>query len=151
MIATDFALEYPQTVEALALVGSGLRGDNHPPDQQMATIYQTAGRDGAETYAEKMMGTPLFAGVRNKPPVRSRLLQMLVDNYKALASLGPNITKFPQPLTIDRLQSVRARTLVIVGSEDHPDLQAIGEILHSKIPGAQKIVIEGASHHPNIE
>jgi pimeloyl-ACP methyl ester carboxylesterase len=40
---------------------------------------------------------------------------------------------------------------VIVGSEDHPDLRAIAEILHSKITGAQKVVIEGASHHPNIE
>ena len=151
MIATDFALEYPRTVEALVLVGSGLRGDKRPPDKQMAAIYQTARRDGAETYAEKMMGTPLFAGVRNNPPVRARLRQMLIDNYKALPSLGPNITRFPQPLTIDRLENVRARTLVIVGSEDHPDLRAIAEILHSKIPGAQKVVIEGASHHPNIE
>jgi pimeloyl-ACP methyl ester carboxylesterase len=45
---------------------------------------------------------------------------------------------------------VRARTLVIVGSEDHPDLRAIADILQSKIPGAHKVVIEGASHHPNI-
>jgi len=151
MIATDFALEYPQTVEALVLVGSGLRGDKRPQDKQMAAIYQTARRDGAEAYAEKMMATPLLAGVRNNPAVRSRMRQMLIDNYKALASLGPNITRFPQPLTIDRLENVRARTLVIVGSEDHPDLRAIAEILHSKIPGAQKVVIEGASHHPNIE
>lgn len=151
MVATDFALEYPQTVEALVLVGSGLRGDKRPQDKQMAAIYQTARRDGAESYAERMMGTPLFAGVRNNPPVSSRLRRMLIDNYKALASLGPNITKFPEPLTVDRLESVRARTLVIVGSEDHPDLRAIAEILHSKIPGAQKVVIKGASHHPNIE
>jgi 3-oxoadipate enol-lactonase len=151
MIATDFALEYPETVEALVLVGSGLRGDKRPQDKQMAAIYQTAGRDGAETYVEKMMATPLLAGVRNNLSVRSRMKQMMLDNYKALRSLGPNITKFPELPTIDRLESVRARTLVIVGSEDHPDLRAIADILQSKIPGAQKVVIKGASHHPNIE
>jgi 3-oxoadipate enol-lactonase len=151
VIATHLALEYPQTVEGLVLVGSALRDDKRPPDSQMAAIYQTAMRDGAETYAAKMMGTPLLAGVRNNPPVRSRMLQMLIDNHKALASLGPKITTFPQRLTIDRLDMVRARTLVIVGSEDHPDLRAIADILYTRIPGAQKVVIEGASHHPNIE
>jgi pimeloyl-ACP methyl ester carboxylesterase len=89
MIATDFALEYPETVEALVLVGSGLRGDKRPQDKQMAAIYQTAGRDGAETYVEKMMATPLLAGVRNNPSVRSRMQQMMLDNYKALRFARP--------------------------------------------------------------
>jgi pimeloyl-ACP methyl ester carboxylesterase len=62
MIAADFALEYPQTIEALVLVGSGLRGDKRPPDKQMAAIYQTARRDGAETYAGKMMGDAIVCG-----------------------------------------------------------------------------------------
>jgi pimeloyl-ACP methyl ester carboxylesterase len=151
MIATDFALEYPRMVDALVLVGSALRGDKRPQDKLMSAIYQAAKHDGADTYVEKMMTTPLLAGVKDKPRVRARMRQMMIDSYKGLVSLDPRLVKYPEAVTIGRLESVRARTLVIVGSKDHPDLLAIAEILQSKIPGAQKVLMSGASHHPNIE
>jgi pimeloyl-ACP methyl ester carboxylesterase len=62
MIATDFALEYPRTVESLVLVGSGLRGDKRPQDQQMAAIYQAARRDGARNIHGEDDGDAIVCG-----------------------------------------------------------------------------------------
>lgn len=51
---------------------------------------------------------------------------------------------------ITSLPEIRAPSLVVVGSEDTPFLAA-SEYMASKIPGARKVVIEGAGHAANID
>jgi pimeloyl-ACP methyl ester carboxylesterase len=51
---------------------------------------------------------------------------------------------------IDALPEVRVPTLVIVGENDQPFLPAT-DYMAAKIPGARKVVIEGAGHAANIE
>src|SRR5215475_15365193 len=47
IIAADFALEYPEKISSLVLVGAGLRGDSQPPDKEAIAAYLAASR-GAE-------------------------------------------------------------------------------------------------------
>jgi len=51
---------------------------------------------------------------------------------------------------ISSLPDIRAPSIVVVGSEDTPFLAA-SDYMASKIPGAQKVVIEGAGHAANID
>jgi pimeloyl-ACP methyl ester carboxylesterase len=152
IIACDFALEHPSMVERLVLVGSGLRGAQLPADERLVAVYRSSQQDGAEKYADKQLALPFFAAATpSNARARARLREMLVFNFKALSTLTPGVVQNPNPPTIERLADVRAPTLVIIGSIDHPNLIAIADILHTKIPGARKVVMPGASHHPPVE
>jgi 3-oxoadipate enol-lactonase len=39
----------------------------------------------------------------------------------------------------------------MIGSLDSPSLRHIADTIASKVPGARKVTIEGASHHPPVE
>jgi pimeloyl-ACP methyl ester carboxylesterase len=51
---------------------------------------------------------------------------------------------------INSLPGISVPSLVIVGSEDTPYLAA-SDYMAAKIPGARKVVIEGAGHAANID
>jgi 3-oxoadipate enol-lactonase len=46
---------------------------------------------------------------------------------------------------------VRARTLIIVGALDQPDMLAIGQHLAGAIPNARLEVMSGVAHLPSME
>ena len=76
---------------------------------------------------------------------------MLLDNFKAVSTFRPGFLKYPEPPTIERLGSINASTLVVIGSRDALNLKNIAHLLARKIPGARMSVINGASHHPPVE
>ena len=51
---------------------------------------------------------------------------------------------------ITSLPDIKTPAIVIVGSEDTPFLAA-SDYMAAKIPGARKVVIEGAGHAANID
>jgi len=150
-IATDFALEYPARVDRLVLSGASLRGFSSAPDPKTRHAYRVGAAEGPEKYFDAFLDADLLAGVRTRPAARARMRRMMLDNFKALSTLSPEMLQFPQTPTIDRLGEIHARTLVIVGSIDAPALRQIADTLSTKIPGARKVVIPGASHHPPVE
>jgi len=151
IVAADFALEYPQRVERLVLVAAGLRGDPQPGDPQSIEAYRAGEREGAEKYFATFLQADLLAGVRNRPAARARMHRMMVDNFKALGYLVPGVITYPARPTIERLDEIRAPTLVMIGSLDGQNLKNIADTLASGIAGARKVVIAGASHHPPVE
>jgi 3-oxoadipate enol-lactonase len=151
MIAADFALEYPVRVDRLVLVGSGLRGDVQPTDEKSLRAYQIGEREGAARYFEAFLDADLLAGVRDRPAARERMRRMMTENFEALAYLNPGRITYPAAPTIQRLGDIRAPTLVVIGGLDGQGLRNISDTLAQKIPGARKVVIDGASHHPPVE
>ena len=151
IIAADFALEYPEKISSLVLVGAGLRGDPQPPDiKEAIAAYQAASR-GAEAFVNVTMSSALYAAVRPGSSVYSRLRQMMLDNFKAVPTFVPGFWKYPQKTTYERLNDINKPTLVIIGSEDSQTLKNIANTLATKIPGASKVIIPGSSHHPPVE
>jgi pimeloyl-ACP methyl ester carboxylesterase len=51
---------------------------------------------------------------------------------------------------LNSLPDIKVPSLVLVGSEDKPFLAAT-DYMAAKIPGARKVVIEGAGHAANID
>ena len=150
IIAADFALEHPERVERLVLVGPGLRGDKQPPPKDAAAAIAAMSR-GPEAFADASMTRELYAGVRPGSAAYRLLRRMLLDNFKALSTLRPGHIKYPEPPTAERLGQVRAPTLVLIGSRDGRNLRNIADTLAAGIPGARKVIIHGASHHPPVE
>ncbi|MBV8855570.1 MAG: alpha/beta hydrolase [Acidobacteria bacterium] len=151
IVAADFAFEHPERVERLVFVGSGLRGDRQPPDEKSMAAYRALASDGPEKYFETFLKADLLAGVRERPQARARMRTMMLDNYKALTYLRSGLPQSPEPPTIERLNKINFPTLVVVGSLDSINLRNIADTLTNGIPGARKVVIPGASHHPPVE
>lgn len=151
IVAADFALEHPERVERLVFVGAGLRGDRQPPDEKSMAAYRALANEGPEKYFETFLKADLLAGLRERPQARERMRTMMLDNYKALTYLRAGLAQAPEPPTIERLGQIKFPTLVVVGSLDSKNLLNIADTLAKGIPGARKVVIPGASHHPPVE
>jgi pimeloyl-ACP methyl ester carboxylesterase len=57
----------------------------------------------------------------------------------------------PAPHAAVRLADVRVPTLVVVGDQDVEDFLAMADAAATGIPGARKVVIEGAAHVVALE
>src|SRR5262245_12440116 len=68
IIADDFALEHPERVERLVLVGAGLRGDKQPPDKDAMKAYEAVSKGIAEEFVNVIMRSGLYAAVREGTP-----------------------------------------------------------------------------------
>ena len=150
IIAADFALEHPERVERLVLVGAGLRGDKQPPPADAAKAWEAVSR-GPEAFAEASMTRGLYAAVRPGTAAHALLRRMLLENFKAISTLRPGFFQYPERPTAERLADIKAPTLVVIGGEDAPNLKNIADTLASGIPGARKVTIPGSSHHPPVE
>jgi 3-oxoadipate enol-lactonase len=166
-IAVDFALEHPEMVAALVLVGSSLSG--REPSEQFKQlrerIWAAVGEIG-EDDARRRVEAPLRLWVDGPsrtpdqvdPRVRERVGTMIAGNLdrpwdKAKSQpLDP-----PAPA---RLGEIHAPTLVLVGELDVPDILATADLLvsgaagppgASGIPNVRKIVLPGVAHMPNME
>ena len=151
IVSADFALEYPARVERLVLVGSGLRGDKQPRNEQTTRAYQIGAKEGTEKYFEAFMQTDMLAGLRDRPKAREAMHRMMLDNFKAADYIYKGWPQSPEPPTAERLAQIKQPTLVVIGSLDGRNIQNIADTLSTKIPNARKVVIPGASHHPPVE
>lgn len=160
-IALDFALEYPERVDALILLGAGLSGAT--PDEtaippylaqlwmEMEAAEKAGNRDRADELSIRIwVDGPNRTPDAVDPAVRERVRQMLRENRAAEAS------EEGQPIRLDppargRLSEVRVPTLVIVGDGDVPAILEFAEIMAGEIPGAHKTVMRNTAHTPNME
>jgi 3-oxoadipate enol-lactonase len=151
-IALDFALTYPAMVEALVLAGPGLSGFQWPQESaaRAATIIDAARRLGPDAAMELWLKDPYMAPAMENPDLAKRVRQLAMDNAK-LWSRPPTPETIPSPPAAERLTSVLAPTLIILGSRDVPEIQKIADLLAGGVPGARKLVIAGAGHMVSME
>jgi len=57
----------------------------------------------------------------------------------------------PDPPAAGRLGEVAVPALVVVGEHDRPDLHAMADALAGGIPLAERVVLGGTAHLPNME
>lgn len=132
-----FYASHPEMVQALMLFDTG-PGYRNPKAREgwnetsylRAQAFEEQGLDALGTSAEVRVSTHRSAqGLANA--ARGMLAQ--VDSR-----------------VMDVLEKVAVPTLVLVGSEDQPFLAAT-DYMAAKIPGARRVVIEGAGHASNID
>jgi pimeloyl-ACP methyl ester carboxylesterase len=155
--ALEFALDAPERVSALVLVGSGI--DDHEWSEQVEAYgaeEETALERGDVERAVSLNVDFWVAGPRRTldeidPAVRELAVEMQRHAFEQ--SEGHDDLRMARldPPASQRLGDVAVPTLVVTGDEDVEDIHVIAERLARDIPGAERAYIAGAAHLPNLE
>jgi pimeloyl-ACP methyl ester carboxylesterase len=138
-IAMATALERPERVSHLILVGSGLPGHEWSVDWTPEQIARWEAAEAADDYeAMAELDMEVWAPMGADDDLRA----MFVDN--AVGSNSEHATT-DEPVA-HRVSGIRAPTLVITCGRDVSAINEIGALLASEIPGARAAVIEEADH-----
>ena len=161
-IAIDFALAYPQRVTALIPVASAVGGyDPEETDvaakeereklfaEANAAYEQGDFQQAAHISARVWMDGPKREPDQVDPELRARAMAMMADLFELPEDEG---TEQPlEPPAASRLAEIKVPTLVVVGDCDVEEILMAADFLAEGIPGAQKAVIPGVAHYPNME
>ena len=161
--ALDFAVVYPERVGALVLVAPGISGIR-PEDLGDASLMEwDAAQEAREEEAvaagdlaraaEISMETWLGGHGRPvsavSPAVVARVREMTEHAFRRAAERKP--TPQLSPGAADRLGSVTAPTLLLVGEHELPNVRAMVDCLAQRIAGAQRVEFPNAAHWLNVE
>jgi 3-oxoadipate enol-lactonase len=154
-VAIDFALEHPDRVSKLVLVGAGVGGlmvgDENDPIYAEVTAAEEA--KDIEALNEAEMKLWLVGPGRAAGHVDKKLRDLFLDmNGIALRSDFKSAPRHAlDPPAAGRLGDIKAPTLVVVGDHDLPEVHETAAVLVSKIRGARTARIQDAAHLPNLE
>jgi pimeloyl-ACP methyl ester carboxylesterase len=154
-VAIDFALEHPERVSKLVLVGAGVSGmpHDHKNDGLYTDVDAAEETNDLKVLNEAEMKLWLVGPGRTTSQVDQRLRDLFLDmngiGLKSDFKSAPT-QKLDRP-AFGRLEEINAPTLVIVGDEDLSEIRDTADLLVSRIPGARKAVIDDAAHLPNLE
>jgi len=151
-IALQFAIDYPQLITSLVLVGTSSSWINLPGYAELRTkLDEIARRDGMEAAFEyDTRHNPLLRRHFEKHPelreiAKRRICRTSVDGFTHAGQallLWPSVTS--------RLGEISAPTLVILGEEDTAFRQPSKDLAKG-IPNSELKLVPQASHSPQEE
>jgi len=152
----DFALEYPERIGNLVLVGSAIGGfspDFAPPKEWDELVAADEAGDLeriSELEVRMWVDGPARSPEDVAAPIRDLVREMnLIALQTEAAELGEEWE--PEPPAADHLHDIPAPTLLIVGDEDQPRIFAAADLLEKELPNVRRIVMHGTAHLPNME
>ena len=156
--ALDFALMHPERVSALIFVGAGYWGrfaDRTPAARAFLQALHTFDVNGMiDSSLRAFTDGPRRAPDAVNPAVRKRTEAMTSALFKRETSYWNRAAKDQrvlEPPALQRLGDINVPTLLIVGSEDQPEVMALSKELAQGICGARFAAIPDAGHHANME
>lgn len=152
----DYTLEHPEQVAALIPVCAGVGGlelDEAPPRQWDELVAAFKAGDLERT--SELEVQVWVDGPQRTPDEVDPAIRDLVRNMNLIAlqveQSGLGSEQEPATPAYGRLGEISAPTLVIVGDLDQPSVVQAGDVLWQSIPGAQRVVMTGTAHLPNLE
>jgi pimeloyl-ACP methyl ester carboxylesterase len=157
-VALELVLEHPGLVERLVLIAPGM------PDWDWSELVRGGWAAEEAAFERGDLDGAAEASLRlwidgpNRPPeavdagVRDAVRTMILRSYE-LEHEAPDERgeELPGPAVKERLREIRCPTLVLVGEEDVPDMQAIAAHVAGSIDGARLVTVAGAAHLPSLE
>ena len=152
LLAIHFALDHPQMVTALVLVGpivSGLEFSDH---------FTTRGNRGIPApdtpVAQKIdywtSKDPWIMAPENTS-ARQRFKTLLTANPQNLEGTGQQLARWPDQPALARLSQIKVPTLLVVGESDIPDVHAHIGAIQAGIAGSKRVVLNHSGHLPQVE
>ena len=151
----DFTLEHPRMVKALVLVASAVGGFAFSGEQPIELLELEEAESAGDIERVNELELRIWVDGHARTPeqvdgsVRERVREMNLIALKTPTDLGTELQL--EPPAAERLAEIRVPTLVVIGDLDTPKTQAAAAFLSEKISGAQKIIIKGTAHLPNME
>jgi pimeloyl-ACP methyl ester carboxylesterase len=152
----ELAIAEPDLVDRLVLIAPGLPGWDWSSQLRADWEAEEAAwqRGDLDEVAWRNVRTWVDGPVRGGEAA-TEVRQAVFDMYRHALELqavdGAMDSGSLEPGTSGRLAEVSARTLVLVGEFDQPDMLAVGEHLGREISGARFEVLPGVAHLPPME
>jgi 3-oxoadipate enol-lactonase len=151
LVSLHCALDHPQLVRALVLVGpivSGLgysehfltRGGRRPPALDAPAAEQL----------EYWTGIDPWIVAPGNDTARQRLRALLAANPHNLRPAA-GLERRPESSALAGLGQISVPTLIVVGEADIPDVHAHCGAIEAGIRGASRVVLSGSGHLPHLE
>lgn len=154
----DFALAYPERVASLIPVCCEPSGFQDPVEEplpadwdEIVAAFKAGDFDRVSEYEVRLwvdgplrMPDQVDAAIRDK--VRGMNLIALRNEALGLGKRQPL-----DPPAFGRLHEIHAPTLLVVGDLDQGSMVRAAESMATQMAGAQKTVITGTAHLPNLE
>jgi pimeloyl-ACP methyl ester carboxylesterase len=157
-VVLEVAIARPDLVSALVLVAPGLPGHDWSQEMQNAWGEEEAALEAGdlveavEVVLRTWVDGPRREPEDDDPAVRARVGEMQLRAFELQVPVGEEADEeLLVPDLADRVSEVQAPTLIVVGDEDVPDMQAITERLERKIPGSRRETIANTAHVPSME
>lgn len=150
-IALELALESPERVAALVLVGSGLDGHEWSEEVRAFGEEEEAALERGDLDAAVDANVRLWLADGAAPEVRELVADMQRNAFQLQKGHEQLRMVRLEPPASGRLADVQAPTLVVTGDEDVRDIHEIADKLVAGIPGAERATIAGAGHLPSLE
>ena len=153
-VAIDFALDHPDRISKLVLVGSAIGGFAFRPEHAHLFAEASTARKAGDLDALNQAMAHLFLDGPGRPrgyvaePLRALFLDMNAIAVRADFEKAPPAQNV---LAIRRLHEITAPTLVVIGDKDVPTVLEAADLLADSIPSARKAIIKDAAHLPNLE
>ncbi len=157
MAALRFALAHPDRLRSLILMDTSHSAVELAPPavfEQLIQFVRGAGTQGLLQTVRARADEAPDAAKRYRTRVGEKAAWSRIENklrqMDPEAFIGFARTLGDQDSMRPRLGEIRCPTLVMVGDEDEPFLEPT-EVMAREIPNAEKIVIRGAAHSPQLE
>lgn len=154
--ALDFAIARPDRVDKLVLVGVTPAGFEHDDDPLLVEGWTEMEKliEAGDLEAAGRIEARLWVDGPRRPEgsAPSWLRDMVVEwslSINSVTDWGQSVQL--DPLAMDRLDEVRAPTLVVVGLEDAEVVIEGCRATADGIGGARLAVLDGTAHLPNLE
>ncbi len=151
VIAIDFALSYPDKVDALILASPRVTG--HTWSEELLRKHEplnAALKEGdiaraIELRLQIWIDGPMRTAEQVNPAFRERIRDMMMYNYKvdSLSHAWGKLRKL-EPLAIYRLTELRAPALLVVGDQDEREALGLADMMEAHISGARNAVLHGS-------
>ncbi len=158
-LALDFALEHPEQVEALVLVStapSGFQMQGEPP-RTLLEMISAAQQGDLERTAELQLRIWVDGPFRQPEQVNPAVRQQAAAMNRIPVEHGTwgKVDARPldplDPPAAERLGEIHVPTLIVAGALDDPELLRAADVMAREILGAQKVILQGGAHVPNME
>ena len=137
-LSLAFHQRFPQRVAGLVLVDTG-PGFRDP-----------AARERWNAWARELADDLDSRGLAALPPGREQAPGQHLSGAPGLARAARGILTQQDATVLESLGSIAVPTLIVVGSQDTRFLPA-ADVMEQRIPGARKVVLEGAGHAANLD
>jgi 3-oxoadipate enol-lactonase len=152
LLAIHFALDHPQMVTALVLVGpivTGLGFSDH------FTTRGNRGRPGDDATVEQRIeywaSKDPWIMAPESTAARQKLKTLLTANRQNLEGTGQQLARWPDQPALARLSQIKVPTLLVVGESDIPDVHAHVGAIQAGIAGSKRVVLNHSGHLPHVE
>src|SRR5215831_19017644 len=151
-LAIDFALENPEMVEGLFLIGpvvhASIEGSTYFAERGQknnAPLEKGDVQSAAENWSKDR-----FLIADSHEAARRKFLDALLKYPQSLRYAG-NLEIRPTPGAGSRLAEIQAPTIIVAGEFDIPDVQAYCGVIQFGVPDAVRVVIKDAGHLVQLE